>query len=83
MKVQVRYFASIRESLGLDAEAVETAATTVGALQTQLHARGGQYAEVFAPGRPVRAAVQQVMARAETTLSDGTEVGFFPPVTGG
>jgi molybdopterin synthase sulfur carrier subunit len=83
MKLQLRYFASIREALGRDAESVETSATTVADLQAQLQARGGPYAQVFAPGRPVRAAVQQVMARADTALVDGAEVGFFPPVTGG
>ncbi len=28
-------------------------------------------------------AVNQEMAAADSTLNDGDEVGFFPPVTGG
>ena len=33
--------------------------------------------------RPVRAAVNQTMATESAVLSDGAEVAFFPPVTGG
>lgn len=83
MKVQARYFASIRESLGIGAETLETAALDAGSLLAELRARGGVYAEVLAAGRPVRMAVNQVMARPDTPLSEGVEVGFFPPVTGG
>lgn len=83
MNLQLRYFASIRETLGLEAEVVHSQAPDVASLQRELCARGGVYAEVFAPERPVRAAVNQVMARPASALSDGSEVGFFPPVTGG
>ena len=83
MKLNLRYFASIREALGMDAESVELPCSDVAGLLTQLRARGGVYADVLAEGRPVRAAVNQVMARADTPLSDGAEVGLFPPVTGG
>ncbi len=83
MKVQVRYFASLREALGA-AEAVDTAAgATLGALRDQLIARGGRHAEVLARGRAVRAALDQVMADDSAVLRDGAEVAFFPPVTGG
>ena len=83
MKVQVRYFASIREALGTDAEVLDTNARDAGGLLAELRARGGVHAEVLAEGRPVRMAVNQVMARPDTSLSEGVEVGLFPPVTGG
>ncbi len=83
MKVQVRYFASIREALGTDTEELDTGALDAGGLLDELRARGGVHAEVLAPGRPVRMAVNQVMARPDTPLSEGVEVGLFPPVTGG
>ena len=35
MKVQVRYFASLRESIGLSHETVETQAVDVAALRTE------------------------------------------------
>ena len=49
MKVEVRYFASLREALG-GAEAVEVGeGASVGALRDALAARGGRHAEVLAP----------------------------------
>ena len=83
MNLQVRYFASIREALGLSSEAVESHANDVAGLLNELRARGGAYAEVLAEGRPVRVAVNQVMATPSTPVAAGVEVGFFPPVTGG
>jgi molybdopterin synthase sulfur carrier subunit len=81
--VQVKYFASVRERLGLAQEGVPTAAATVQALRAELVARGGAYAEVLAPGRAVRVAVNQVMANEDTAVPAQAEVAFFPPVTGG
>jgi sulfur-carrier protein len=83
MKIQLRYFASIREDLGQASEALETGARDAAGLLAELRARGGAYALALAEGRPVRVAINQVMARADTLLSEGAEVGLFPPVTGG
>ena len=83
MKIHLRYFASIREDLGLAVETLETGATTVSALLAELRRRGGAYAQALAEGRPVRVAVNQVMAQVDTPLGEGAEVGLFPPVTGG
>lgn len=83
MTIRVRYFASIRESLGLASEEIDTTAADVSGLLRELRTRGGAYAEVLAEGRPVRVAVNQVMATPATLLQASAEVGFFPPVTGG
>jgi molybdopterin synthase sulfur carrier subunit len=83
MKVQVRYFASLRESLG-SAETVDVpAGTTLGALRDLLLDRGGRHAEALARGRAVRCALDQTMSDESAVLHDGAEVAFFPPVTGG
>jgi molybdopterin synthase sulfur carrier subunit len=83
MKVEVRYFASLREALG-SAEDVDLAgATTVGALRDALVARGGRHAEALGRQRAVRSARNRVMCAESAALGDGDEVGFFPPVTGG
>jgi molybdopterin synthase sulfur carrier subunit len=83
VKVDLRYFASLREALGAH-ETVEVAAgTTLGALRDQLIARGGEHARCLARGRAVRAALDQTMAGDDALLRDGAEVAFFPPVTGG
>ena len=83
MKVTVKYFASIREALGQGSEAVDTDATSLGALRDELLARGGAYAQSLARGKAVRAALNQVMSDEAAPLSEGCEVAFFPPVTGG
>lgn len=83
MKIELRYFASIREDLGLSAETHHTQAASAADLLNELRQRGGAYAVVLAQGRPVRVAINQVMARADTPLVEGAEVGLFPPVTGG
>jgi molybdopterin synthase sulfur carrier subunit len=83
MKITLRYFASIREGLGLGTEAFETQAATLGALRDELLARGGAYAEHLARGRAVRMALDQLMSDESAALREGAEVAFFPPVTGG
>ncbi len=85
MKLRIRYFASLREAFGAESEELELPdeVTTVGALRGWLAARGGVWAEQMAPGRPVRAAVQQRMVTADAEIVAGGEVAFFPPVTGG
>ncbi len=81
--VTVRYFASIREAVGQGSETLSTQAGTVGALRDALIARGGPWAESLARGRAVRTALDQVLCREEAALSEGAEIAFFPPVTGG
>ena len=83
MKVSVKYFASIRESIGTGGEPLETKATTLGTLRDELIARGGAHAQSLARGRSVRVALNQVMSEETAALSEGCEVAFFPPVTGG
>jgi molybdopterin synthase sulfur carrier subunit len=83
VKVKVRYFAALREALG-PGEAIDLAeGSQVGTLRDVLLARGGRHAEVLARGRAVRCALNQAMCDESAALSDGAEVAFFPPVTGG
>lgn len=83
LQVTVRYFASLREALGSgESFAVEPGAS-LSDLRDQLIARGGRHAEVLARGRAVRCALDQVMSDESALLTDGAEVAFFPPVTGG
>lgn len=81
--VTVKFFASIRESIGHGQEVVNTRAATLAVLRDELIARGGAYAESLARGKAVRLALNQVMAQESDALPDGAEVAFFPPVTGG
>lgn len=85
MKLELRFFASLREALGTSQEALEIPeeVKTVSQLRTHLIARGGVWAEALAEGKPLRCALNQTMVNASTALKDGAEVAFFPPVTGG
>lgn len=83
MKVHVKYFAGIRESIGTSGESVETTATTLALLRDQLIAQGGAYANSLARGHAVRMAINQVMREEAATFQEGDEIAFFPPVTGG
>jgi molybdopterin synthase sulfur carrier subunit len=85
MKIQLKYFASVREALGTADETVDVPDTiaTVGDVRSWLRVRGGIWAETLAEGRALRMACNHVMIDAGTRLTDGCEVAFFPPVTGG
>ncbi len=83
LQIKLRYFASIREALGTSSEAYASQARSLGELRSELMARSSAYAEALAPGKAVRMALNQAMSEASATLSEGDEVAFFPPVTGG
>ncbi|NEX59872.1 molybdopterin converting factor subunit 1 [Noviherbaspirillum galbum] len=85
MNIQLRYFASVREKLGTSQEslAVPAHVQTIGDLRAHLRERGGPWAETLADGRSLRMAYNQQMTDASARLSEGCEVAFFPPVTGG
>lgn len=85
MDINLRFFASVRETLGTsqEAAAMPPGVTTVGSVRAHLVSRGGAWAEALAPERALRMAYNQVMCSPETALTDGCEVAFFPPVTGG
>ncbi len=83
MKVTVKYFASIRETIGAASESLDTPAQTLSALRDELIASSPTHAECLARGRAVRLALNQVMADESVALTEGAEVAFFPPVTGG
>ena len=83
MKINLRFFASLREALGNN-EALELAAPmTLAELRDLLIARGGKHAEVLARNRAVHCAVNQVMSAETELIAEDAEVAFFPPVTGG
>ena len=82
-QITIRYFASIREAVGLGQEQLTTTAATVGEVREALIARGGAYADSLARQRAVRVALNQVMANEADALPEGAELAFFPPVTGG
>ena len=83
MKITVRYFAAIREAVGQGSESVVTSAATLAHLRDELVARGAPWSEVLARERAVRMALDQSLCDESVALTEGCEVAFFPPVTGG
>lgn len=85
MQIQLKFFASLREAVGTGSESVEVPAdvTTAGQVREFLRARGGAWAEALAEGRALRIALNQQMADPAAPLTEGCELAFFPPVTGG
>jgi molybdopterin synthase sulfur carrier subunit len=83
--VTILYFARLREALGTASEtlALPDGVSDLAGLRAALVRRGGNWAEHLGDARPIRAAVNQEMAEPGTPVSDGDEVAFFPPVTGG
>ncbi len=87
--IRILYFARLRERLGCDGEDLALAAAglapirTVADLLEQLRGRGGIWAEALAENERLMSAVNQELAKSETSIRDGDEVAFFPPVTGG
>ncbi len=83
MKVEVRYFASVREALGSGEEVDVAAGADVADLRDALVARGGRHAETLGRPRLLRSARNRILCSETTRLEEGDEIGFFPPVTGG
>ena len=85
MNIHLRFFASVREKLGLANETISLPdhIDSVGAVRHFLIERGGEWRSALGEERPLRMAYNQEMADAGTRIADGGEIAFFPPVTGG
>ena len=83
MKVTLRFFSSLREQLGLSSQEHETLAINVAQLRSELMRLQPNYAQALSSGKAIRVAVNQEVCDENTLLSEGCEVAFVPPVTGG
>lgn len=83
--MKVKYFAWVRERIGLAEEQVEPPAgvRTVGELIAWLSERGEGYAYAFEKPKVIRAAIDHVHVRPDATIAGADEIAFFPPMTGG
>lgn len=81
MMVKIKFFAAFREILGQKEAAFEVpAGTTVAELLAILVKNNARLAEIAEASRFV---VNQEFVEGSTTLSEGCEVVFVPPVAGG
>ena len=83
MKVRLRFFASLRESLGSLGELELPEGSRVVDARNQLIARGAPFDTGLARHKALRAALNQTLCDESAVLADGDELAFFPPVTGG
>jgi molybdopterin synthase sulfur carrier subunit len=83
MKIDVVYFAWVRERIGLPRETLETTAETIADLVDELRAREARYDLAFSDLRAVRVALDQQLSDFDASLNGVREVAFFPPMTGG
>ena len=76
MKISVKYFANMRDTMGKAGESVDI---TDGASVAEI------WASVSSTPMPENTliAVNMEYTKADHVLNDGDELGFFPPVTGG
>ena len=78
--IKVLFFAQVRELVGTDATEVAADFPTVEALRQHLAAQSDRWALALEDGKLL---VNQTLVSFDHPLTDGDEVAFFPPVTGG
>ncbi len=84
MTIKLCFFARFREKLAIAEETYMLAAScSVSELLKQLAARGEVWSSLFDGSQNVLVAINQEMATLASVVTDGDEVAFFPPVTGG
>jgi molybdopterin synthase sulfur carrier subunit len=83
--VKVRYFAWVRERVGLAEEDLDPPASiaTIADLVAWLTKRGEGYAYAFENPKVIRAAIDKSHVRANAPIRGAHEIAFFPPMTGG
>ena len=79
MNIRVRYFALFREQTGIESESVDWSGGTAAELFQHMAASH----ETLMPEAAALVAINDEMTGWQSSLSDGDEVLFFPPVAGG
>ena len=85
MKVNILYFAKLREAIGVESETLEINDNSkVSDLLYFLQNREEKWSEYFNDKKNLlRVAINQKIVDSDHFISDGDEIAIFPPVTGG
>ncbi len=77
MSIEVKFFASLRETMGRESISIEAA--------PELTVQGVWDIATSTAEYPVNTlcAINMDYAQPDDTVNDGDEIAFFPPVTGG
>jgi len=78
-RVNVLYFASLRDAAGMVSEHVESSQPDLRGLYAELQMRHG----FVLPADRLRVAVDGAFARWDESFRADSEVAFIPPVSGG
>lgn len=83
--MKILYFAWVREAVGKAQEELlmPEEVNTIQGLVTWLKLQDSGYRIAFSDDALVRVAVNQEYVGLDCLISNGDEVAFFPPVTGG
>ncbi len=79
MKLEVLYFAALRERAGIEREQVDTDAATLAELYAELAQRRG----LGFPAAQLRVALDGEFVSWSSAPREGAELAFIPPVSGG
>ncbi|HIA09064.1 MAG TPA: molybdopterin converting factor subunit 1 [Chromatiaceae bacterium] len=82
--VQLQFFASIREALGVGDEQLELPedVRTVMELRYWLQQRSANWDQALS-GTNILTAINHELVQGDANITDGDEIAWFPPVTGG
>lgn len=78
-RIQVQYYAALREARGCAIETLQTRAGSPGALYAELREKFG----LPVPVEMLKVAVNEAFAGMNQPLRDGDVVVYIPPVAGG
>ncbi|WP_269580639.1 molybdopterin converting factor subunit 1 [Roseibium sp. Sym1] len=83
--MNIRYFAWVRERVGVEEETIEVPASvaTVADLIAHLKSLDDNHAAAFEEEDAIRVALDQMHVEPDEVLGNAREVAFFPPMTGG
>ncbi|ODS24868.1 molybdopterin converting factor subunit 1 [Candidatus Endobugula sertula] len=81
--LKILYFARLRDEVGCSKELLQWQDhfASVNDIKTLLNQRGEPWQQAFSDN--ILHAVNQHVVQSDHAITDGDEIAFFPPVTGG